>query len=108
MCVTCLDADVFAAVWFPFQIYIGAPNIIEFSPGPHSFIHAKDFSSPKDMASYVSAFLEDSARYHQMFEWKQLGLAPLVKMHLDNCVHYTECKVCELAHRRRRQQAEAR
>ncbi len=85
------------------QIYIGAPNIIEFSPGPHSFIHAKDFSSPHDMATYVNAFLEDNARYQQMFEWKSLGLSPLFKLHLDNCVHYTECKVCEMVHKRRQQ-----
>ena len=34
-------------------IYLGAPNINEFAPGEHCFIHANDFKSPKELADYI-------------------------------------------------------
>lgn len=35
------------------SIYLGAPNINEFAPGEHCFIHANDFKSPKELADYI-------------------------------------------------------
>jgi hypothetical protein len=83
------------------QIYMGAPNIVDYSPGPHSYISGRDFSSGRDMAKYVGAFLEDAPRYSEMHDWRQLGLSANFKRHLDNCVHFAECRLCEVAHKLR-------
>jgi hypothetical protein len=58
-----------------------------------------DFKSPADMAHYVSAFLEDDQRYAGMFDWKKEGLLDRFKYHVSNCVHFAECRMCELAHK---------
>ena len=83
------------------QIYAGAPNIRDYEPGPHSFIHMHDFKSPQDMANYVLAFLEDEGRYSEMFAWKKAGLSPRFQHHLNNCVHLAECRMCEMVHKSR-------
>jgi hypothetical protein len=84
------------------QIYAGAPNIREYEPGAHSIVAVADFKSPQDMADYVQAFLDDEARYNEMFAWKQAGLSPQFEAQLANCVHLAECRMCELLHERRK------
>lgn len=37
-------------------VYIGAPNIHAFSPGPRSFVHIRDFSSGRQLWEYLQLF----------------------------------------------------
>jgi hypothetical protein len=83
------------------QIYAGAPNIDDYAPGAHSIINIKAFPTPTDMAAYVAAFLDDATRYNEMFRWKEHKLPPAFVQHFNNCVHYAECRICEVAHRQR-------
>lgn len=57
-------------------IYLGAPNIGEFSPGAHCFIHVNDFKSPKELADYLKFCCNNSAEYQSFFEWKKKDLQP--------------------------------
>lgn len=139
-------------------IYIGAPDIALFAPGPRSYIDIRDFSSGAELWEFLQRFDNDQA-YQQWFEWKQaartafmedegdrvyaLGTGegvnepenldmslldaeirrwsrPVVenladldqgvidefhntaaiawrwfRVHLDRCVHYAECRLCE-------------
>ncbi len=59
-------------------------------------------------ASYVRAFLEDEQRYFDMFKWKNAGLLPSFQNHLDRCVHYAECRICEKAHEAREEASRKR
>lgn len=57
-------------------IYLGAPNINEFAPGEHCFIHANDFKSPKELASYIKECCNNKQEYQLFFQWKQKDLRP--------------------------------
>jgi Glycosyltransferase family 10 (fucosyltransferase) C-term len=52
---TCLDLiTVLVPFMFPWlQIYIGAPNIREYTPGRKSFIDIREFKSPETLAAKI-------------------------------------------------------
>jgi hypothetical protein len=52
-------------------VYLGAPNIDEFSPGDDAFINAADFGSAKELADYLMS--ADDDRHHT---WRQSPLRP--------------------------------
>ena len=57
-------------------IYLGAPNIDEYAPGEHCFIHVNDFKSPKELASYIKECCNNEQEYQSFFQWKQKNLRP--------------------------------
>lgn len=75
-------------------IYLGAPNIDEFLPGPNSIIKVSDYESPEELAKYINYLLENEHEYKKYFEWKKQGLSPTFKRHLENCAHFAECRIC--------------
>lgn len=56
-------------------VYMGAPNIDEWLPGPRSIIKTSDFGSPRELAEYLQKVLADRALYDSYFEWKKNGLS---------------------------------
>ena len=52
-------------------VYLGAPNIDEFSPGDGAYINAADFGTAKELADYLST--ADDGRHHA---WRQKPLRP--------------------------------
>jgi hypothetical protein len=52
-------------------VYFGAPNVDAFSPGENSFIHARDFSSARELAEYLNRAARDDAAYRRFFDWRQ-------------------------------------
>jgi len=52
-------------------VYLGAPNIDEFSPGEDAYINAADFGGAKELAGYLAA--ADDARHHA---WRNSPLEP--------------------------------
>jgi len=52
-------------------VYLGAPNIDEFSPGDDAYINAADFGSAKELADYLTT--ADDARHHA---WRRRPLRP--------------------------------
>ncbi len=55
-------------------IYLGAPNIAEYAPGPRSFINARDFATGQDLWGYLQRFMDGDAdaddAYASFFSWK--------------------------------------
>jgi len=39
--------------------------------------------------------LENEAEYQKYFAWKKNGFTQHFLQHLDRCVYYAECKLCE-------------
>ncbi len=51
-------------------VYLGAPNIEEFSPGEKCFINASDFDGPESLSRFIRDLSRDDARYSEYFDWK--------------------------------------
>ena len=58
-------------------VYIGAPNIHAYSPGPRSFIHIRDFASGQQLWEYLQLFADGAdgaeAKYSQFHRWRSGG-----------------------------------
>lgn len=56
------------------QIYVGAPNVASYMPGPRSMIHIRDYSTPEALWAALQPFLEESEeanrKYADFFSWK--------------------------------------
>ena len=53
-------------------IYLGAPNIEEFAPGDHCYIHVDAFPSVKALADHILELDNDRAEYDAYLDWKKL------------------------------------
>lgn len=92
-CRVCPDlSQVWLAGTVP--IYIGAPNIDDFVPGPKSLIKVSDFASASELVEYLEFLLANEDEYMKYFAWKNEGLSSSFETHLNNCVHYAECRIC--------------
>merc|ERR1712023_250733 len=78
-------------------IYLGAKNIEKYLPGENSIVHLRDFDSGEELAKYMMK--DPEALYKEKTAWRQNGLSPSFQEHLDNCVHYAECRICKHIHR---------
>lgn len=52
-------------------VYLGAPNIEEFSPGEKCFINVRDFEGPESLSRFLLDLSGDPVRYSEYFEWKK-------------------------------------
>ena len=67
-------------------VYLGAPNVEQYAPGPRSFVSARDFASGAELWAYLSSFAPAAtgdeaadaaareaadAAYARFFEWKK-------------------------------------
>jgi hypothetical protein len=57
-------------------VYLGAPNIEEFSPGDKCFINASDFDGPESLSRFLVDLSGDDARYSEYFDWKKKLFRP--------------------------------
>lgn len=57
-------------------IYLGAPNINDFSPSPSAFINVCDYPDPKDLAGMIQRYCEDKQMYTTFFDWKKRPINP--------------------------------
>eukprot|EP00300_Choanocystis_sp_HF-7_P042600 c9331_g1_i1.p1 GENE.c9331_g1_i1~~c9331_g1_i1.p1 ORF type:complete len:413 (+),score=80.65 c9331_g1_i1:103-1239(+) len=84
-------------------LYIGAPNIEDFMPSPHSFIHLRDWEtrSHESLINFLRSIADDPVAYSQFFDWKRGKKLPeKFQEKLDRCVFYAECRLCEEVKRR--------
>jgi len=75
-------------------IYMGADNVDEYLPGPHSVIKTSDFASPQKLAEYLIELDKDDAKYNEYFEWKKKGMSPNFKKFMDDCGYFLDKQVC--------------
>jgi hypothetical protein len=52
-------------------IYMGAPNIDDFAPGTHSYINVNEFTTPKQLAEYLTHLINTPDEYKAYFDWKR-------------------------------------
>ena len=57
-------------------VYLGAPNVEEFSPGKKSFINTADFQSPQELAEHLLWLDNNDDAYQEYFQWKRHPLNP--------------------------------
>ncbi|HSJ00854.1 MAG: glycosyltransferase family 10 [Verrucomicrobium sp.] len=65
--------DCFVAGCVP--VYLGAPNIADFAPGPGSYLDVTHARSLTDLASTIKATASTTPHYQNYFQWKQ-NMAP--------------------------------
>lgn len=51
-------------------VYIGAPDIAAFAPGPRSYVDIRDFQSGSELWEFLQRFDSEEA-YQQWLEWKK-------------------------------------
>lgn len=69
-------------------IYLGAPNISNFSPGINSFINVDNYRSPKELAEDLKLICRDEELYKSFFKWKEYPLASkLDDLIMDQKIH---------------------
>lgn len=57
-------------------VYLGAPNISEFTPGVNCYINAASFESPQLLGTFMNQCYEDDKLYESFFRWKSKKLLP--------------------------------
>ncbi|MCL4244889.1 MAG: alpha-1,3-fucosyltransferase [Candidatus Dadabacteria bacterium] len=57
-------------------LYLGAPNIEEFSPGENCFINVSDFEGPESLSRFLLDLSRDPGRYSEYFDWKKKPFLP--------------------------------
>ncbi|GIX93846.1 glycoprotein 3-alpha-L-fucosyltransferase A [Caerostris extrusa] len=56
---------------------------------PHSYIHVDDFSSPKELAEYLTVLDKNDTLYNEYFRWKGAG---------EFINTYFWCRMCAMLH----------
>jgi len=52
-------------------IYLGAPNVKEFTPSNHSIINVDEFKGPKELAEFILYLDKNDEKYNEYFLWKK-------------------------------------
>jgi len=55
-------------------IYLGAPNIEDFTPGDNCFVDVRQFENPQSLADFIKACYDDEQLYAKFFEWRNQPL----------------------------------
>lgn len=53
-------------------IYLGAPNVDEFSPSDNCYINVNDFISPKELANHIKMCFQNDDAYLKYHKWRDL------------------------------------
>lgn len=56
-------------------VYLGAPNINDFTPGNNCFVDATQFENPRALASFMNNCYRDESLYKKLFNWKEKPLS---------------------------------
>jgi hypothetical protein len=86
--------DVWIAGSVP--VYLGAPNVADFAPAPHSYIDVADFDGPEQLARYLDHLDRDDDQYEAYLEWKRTGPDPRFLEMLGSVPAQPFCRVAEL------------
>jgi hypothetical protein len=57
-------------------IYLGAPNIADFAPSPHSYIDVRNFQGPAHLARHLLQLSADDGAYAALHAWRREPLSP--------------------------------
>lgn len=81
-------------------VYLGAPNVADFSPGDRAYIDARSFRGPAELAEYLRFLAAHPESYLEYLAWKSAPLrAGFIQMVEAISVHPI-CRLAGLAHQR--------
>ncbi len=55
-------------------VYLGAPNIDDYSPGEKCFIDASNWDNPQDLGNFLLELSDNDDMYNNYFEWRERPL----------------------------------
>jgi hypothetical protein len=74
-------------------VYMGAPNIAEYTPA-NSYINVADFETPAALAAYLKHLLATPSAYDAYLAWKRAPPAPHMIELERNSKTYHFCRIC--------------
>ncbi|XP_046636972.1 alpha-(1,3)-fucosyltransferase C-like [Daphnia pulicaria] len=77
-------------VYDAIPIFLGGADYSQFAP-PHSYINARDFHSPKELADYLILLDKSDDLYARYFDWKR-------DYYVSVPDYYGWCELCRMAH----------
>ncbi|KAG7338587.1 TPR domain protein [Nitzschia inconspicua] len=77
-------------------VYFGAPNIREHVP-PRSIIMVEDFTSTKELVSYLIQLSTDERLYNKYHEWRKQPLPQSFRDKYDFTEVHSYCRVCRFS-----------
>lgn len=83
-------------------VYLGAPNVADFAPAPHSYIDTADFSGPDELAAYLNHLDQHDDEYQAYLAWKQDGLSEQFLALMATVYDRPLCRLAELVAERHR------
>ncbi len=95
--------DAFIATPAPLMVYLGAPNIEDFSPtdtNQHpAYIDASKFDSMQSLGEYMNKLINDPIEYDKYFEWRKTGdpmkdFGPKMLEQAHNDWDTMPCRIC--------------
>ena len=72
-------------------VVLGGSDYSKIAP-PKSYIDTKDFSTPKDLATYLKYLVKNQTAYHEYFSWK--SYFKVYKTH-EEYLSRAMCQLCE-------------
>ena len=77
-------------------VYLGAPNVADFAPAPHSYIDTADFSGPDELAAYLNHLDQHDEEYQAYLAWKDEGLSDGFRALVAAAPDRPLCRLAEL------------
>jgi len=65
-------------------VYLGAPNINEYSPGENCFINVRNFENPSQLADFINKCCEDDELYSKFFNWTSQPILTALDEKIEN------------------------
>jgi hypothetical protein len=82
-------------------VYLGAPNVGEYAPGPGCHIDVRDFGDPAELARHLLELAGDEQRYARHLEWRDRPLDPRFIALAREQQTPAICRVCRVLRARR-------
>ena len=74
---------------------MGAPNVDDYLPGPHSIIKVSDFKTAKELGDYVNMLSKNPDKYNEYHKWRGNGWSANYTSMIQETYHSLPCRVCE-------------
>jgi len=79
-------------------VVLGANNIEDFAPAPHSIIKVSDFPSPRKLAEYLIYLSVNNTAYMEYHAWRKLPFSQLNPSYRKLFRPHLLCRMCERLH----------
>eukprot|EP00268_Persea_americana_P035211 TRINITY_DN3477_c0_g1_i3.p1 TRINITY_DN3477_c0_g1~~TRINITY_DN3477_c0_g1_i3.p1 ORF type:complete len:487 (-),score=87.80 TRINITY_DN3477_c0_g1_i3:319-1779(-) len=75
-------------------VVVGAPNIQDFAPSPHSVLHIKEVTDVPSIAKTMKYLAANPDAYNQSLRWKFEGPSDSFKALVDMSAVHSSCRLC--------------